>query len=199
MRRAAIVLAVLALASQARAADFAVVDGLDGRPAIRMWGDIEPDDTVKFADFVRSHPQAFSLVLSGEGGALDPAVRIGTFAHSLHLWTVVAAGADCASACAYIWAAGTTRTVEAGGHVGFHGAFTMENGVPAPSSDGNAILGSYLGRIGYSDGAISYMTSKPPAEMQWLTAPDAHRYGIDYAEQPHRPPISAIGAVTPSE
>jgi hypothetical protein len=43
---------------------------------------------------------------------------------------------------------------------------------------GNAILGSYLTRLGLSYSAIAYATQARPNEMKWLTADDAKRVGI---------------------
>lgn len=185
MRPFAIVAALMCLSAPAAAADFAIVNGLDKRPAVMIWGDIQPDDHLKFAAFVKTHPQVYSIKLQSDGGAIEPAIRIGTFAHILGLQTVVISKWGCASACALIWAGGTKRTLEPDAKVGFHGVFTMEDGHPQPSAPGNALVGAYLARLGYADPAISYMTAQPPTGMAWLTPDQGRALGIDYDIKQH--------------
>jgi hypothetical protein len=43
---------------------------------------------------------------------------------------------------------------------------------------GNAILGSYLTRLGLGYSAIAYATQASPNDIKWLTVDDAQRVGI---------------------
>ena len=186
MRAAFAALAVLAAILPAKAATFTLTNGFDGRPAVRISGDLLPDDLKAFGAFGTSHPQVFSIIVSGQGGALMPAIEIGKFAHDMQMQTVVPPGQECSSACALLWAGGFHRSVGMGAQIGFHGIFTTTDGTPRPSGPGDALAGAYLARLGFDDAAIVYMTQQPPTSMAWLTPSDARTFGITYDMAPVR-------------
>ena len=185
MRATLAALAFLTAVVPAAAATFTLVDGFDGRPAVRIAGDLAPDDLKAFGAFGTSHPRVYSIVVSGQGGAIMPAIEIGKFAHDMHMPTVVPAGQECSSACALLWAGGVQRKVGIGAQIGFHGIFTTTNGTPRPSGPGDALAGAYLARLGFSDAAIVYMTQQPPESMAWLSPSDARTFGIMYEMAPN--------------
>jgi hypothetical protein len=55
----------------------------------------------------------------------------------------------------------------------------------------NALLGTYLGYLGFGYDAVIWMVSAQPKAMHWLTAESAKKYGIDYE------PLSSPHAVHP--
>jgi hypothetical protein len=65
------------------------------------------------------------------------------------------------------------------GRVGFHAAYTDDNGQANVSSAGNAIVGAYLNQLGLPTSAIVYITDSPPNGIQWLSFADAQRVRID--------------------
>jgi hypothetical protein len=72
---------------------------------------------------------------------------------------------------------GTNRAISVRAAVGFHAAYdatTMQE-----SGWGNALVGAYLNKLGLSDSAIYYITHKGPTSIQWLTAEDATKLGIE--------------------
>ena len=57
---------------------------------------------------------------------------------------------------------------------------------------GNALVGSYLTKIGLPDNALIYITMAAPTEMTWLNFRDAEQIGIDVAPWPSaRPSLKA--------
>jgi hypothetical protein len=46
------------------------------------------------------------------------------------------------------------------------------------SAPGNALVGSYMAKLGFSDLAIVYATEAGPADMRWLTPQNASFLGI---------------------
>jgi hypothetical protein len=48
--------------------------------------------------------------------------------------------------------------------------------------NGNAVVGSYLGQLGLSYGAIFYLTTPDPNNMEWLSGKKAKELGIDTAD-----------------
>ena len=84
----------------------------------------------------------------------------------------------CASACALIWLAGKPRCARLHGHIGFHGIYdptTLQQGV-AP----NALLGNYLGSLGFSYQATLWIITPQPDDMNWLTDKTASELGIGH-------------------
>jgi hypothetical protein len=64
-----------------------------------------------------------------------------------------------------------------GAQIGFHSASDATTGVVRGAGD--ALIGAYLNKIGLPERAIIYLTSAAPSEIQWLTAEDAKKLGID--------------------
>jgi hypothetical protein len=52
--------------------------------------------------------------------------------------------------------------------------------LPQTSGWANAVVGSYLTRLGLSYGAIAYVTKAAPDEIEWLSPATAKQYGITY-------------------
>jgi hypothetical protein len=169
-----IVAATLA-ASAAQGADIAVAQQ-GTTVTIRITGDIADGDFDKFAAIATLNPKA-QVILSSNGGAIEEGLQIGDMIHRKGYTTKVADGATCASACGYIWLGGSTRTVEGKGQVGFHAAYLSQTNT-AVSSTGNALVGAYLARLGFSDMAIIYATRAAPEDIRWLTPTDAVFLGI---------------------
>jgi len=66
--------------------------------------------------------------------------------------------------------------VEGNGQVGFHAIYVPDD--KSISAPGNALVGSYMARLGFSDLAIVYATEAAPSEMRWLTPSNASFLGI---------------------
>jgi hypothetical protein len=60
-------------------------------------------------------------------------------------------------------------------HIGLHQAYNITG---EADGRGNAILGSYLTRLGLGYSVIAYATEAGPQEVRWLTVDDAKRVGI---------------------
>jgi hypothetical protein len=147
-------------------------------PIAEITGEIRPGDDRRFNDEIAKYMKwdLLTVALSGPGGNLLTALHIGTIIRT-HGWsTAVDDGGVCDSACAYVWLAGKQRFAGKTSLIGFHAAYNgktlQETGV------GNAVLGSYLTRMGLDYGAIAYLTSAGPAQMTYLTAEAAIEYGI---------------------
>ena len=114
------------------------------------------------------------------------------------LRTVVAPRGICASACGLVWLAGTPRVVEQDAHVGLHAAYLRRNGVSVETGAANALIGAYLGRLGFEDRAIVYLTSAPPDDMTWILPADRERYGIAF-DTAASPALAAASTPLPDE
>jgi hypothetical protein len=177
MRRSILAACLLATAQPSHAAQIAVAqipasNDKPGLPAIGIYGSIEAADVDRFKELASTLNNAVVFLRSG-GGKMAPAIQIGEIIKAKGYTTIVRE--VCASACALIWLAGSHRFMTATARIGLHQAYTV-----AGQADGlgNAILGSYLTRLGLSYSAVAYATQASPGEVKWLTVDDAKRVGI---------------------
>jgi hypothetical protein len=110
----------------------------------------------------------------------DNRIRIGNEIRAKGFWTFIKCGTLCESACALAWLGVVHRTISPAGFVGFHAAYDAVTRLE--SGEGNALVGAYLARLGLSDAAIAYITHMGPNSMQWLSAGDAVKIGIEASE-----------------
>ena len=66
--------------------------------------------------------------------------------------------------------------------IGFHAAYNPSD--LRESGAANALVGSYLEKLGFGWGTIVYLTSAAPKEMEWLDGAKAEKYGIRFYEYP---------------
>jgi hypothetical protein len=76
------------------------------------------------------------------------------------------------------WLAGARRAVYPNTRIGFHAAYRSYD--KQESNVANALVGSYLTKLGFSADAIVYMTKAAQASMEWLTKEKAQQYGIEF-------------------
>lgn len=178
LRKAALFVC-LCLCQPAGAAEFKKSSTKAGRPDfIEVVGDLALGDEKKFVDVAISSADAV-VVFHSRGGNLFAGMEIGRAIRLKGFSTLVPDKMLCASACALAWLGGRVRLMSDTGRVGFHAAYTDENGEANVSSAGNAIVGAYLNQLGLPTSAIVYITDSPPNGMQWLSFADAQRVSID--------------------
>ncbi len=167
------------LADPCEAASIEVSPSDNGeRGVVIITGTFEFDDIEQFQTKTLQLSRAI-VVFSSAGGNLEAGIQIGRTIRMKGYMSLVPDGASCASACALAWLGGTIRMMGPSGQVGFHAAYTVENGTPQPTSGGNALVGAYLNQIGLPDRAVLYITSTYPQEITWLKLQDAESLGID--------------------
>jgi hypothetical protein len=104
---------------------------------------------------------------------------------------------DCASACALMWLAGSPRGAFENSKVGFHAAYRTDGKTTIEDGTGNAYVGAYLAKLGFSYNAIAYMTQAAPEEMEWLDATKAKKYNIAYTVLKSPKPAPSVAATEP--
>lgn len=161
-----LVLALCATIAQAATISHQRLDK-SGYELIIIAGKIQSGDEAAFSKLAIQFDKAV-VGLSSNGGALLPALEIGTALHIRGFETAVAAGDQCASACALIWAGGVTRYLLKGGRVGFHASYVDEGGKAVETGLGNALVGRYLTQIGLSERAVVFATASHPDSIAWL-------------------------------
>ncbi len=172
MKRRILATFLLTSALPSHAAQIEVFDGKPELPVIGINGDIAATDVDRFQELSSTRNSAVVLLRSG-GGMMAPAIQMGEMIRAKGYTTIVKD--YCASACALIWLAGSKRFMTATARIGLHQAYKSAG---LADGAGNAILGSYLTRLGLSYSAIAYATQASPGEMNWLTIDEAKRVGI---------------------
>ncbi|WGE42880.1 hypothetical protein [Actinobacillus equuli] len=121
------------------------------------------------------------VILHSQGGAAYEGIAIGEYIQANGFSTLVLPNNECYSACAIIWSSGKYKFAEPpssiiGFHAIYNGYTTQEVGYA------NAKLGAVLGRWGYSDNAIEFMTIASPSQFSYLTPQNATKYEIIYVD-----------------
>lgn len=148
---------------------------------IYISGEFNENDDAKLRSVLETKNQQYkSISLSSPGGNLMAGLRIGELIRKYQLSTNVPSNSICASACGFAWLGGIKKTVEEKGNVGFHASYVIRDGVKTETGPGNALIGAYMNRLGYSDLAIIFATRAAPTQMSWLTSEDGRRLGIEF-------------------
>ena len=149
LRVAALAYICLFAVSEADAANIAVKEHNIAYMTVHfiiLTGENTQGDFYRFVNTLQAIPpdQAVVVVLSGPGGTLIDALKIGVVIRKNKLKTITYNG--CFSACAFIALSGYKKGLAGTGAIlGFHGASIYGNITAA----GNALIGSYLTRLGY--------------------------------------------------
>jgi hypothetical protein len=179
------ILAASAALSAANAATIKYEGNREGINAISITGRIDHGDAERFDEIAATVTGPTVVVLRSPGGLVVDGLNIGTTIRSKGYNTVVPDDAICASVCGLMWLAGSTRCITESSNIGFHAAY-REDG--QESGQGNALVGAYLTKLGFSYRAVTYVTDAGPDNMNWLDPSDAASVGITYSLlRPSRP------------
>jgi hypothetical protein len=163
-----------------QAADIAVLNN-NMQVSITVNGEIKPGDGDRFSLIAKDIKKA-TVILNSEGGDLVSGIQIGTIIREKGYATLVNPKNTCASSCGLIWFSGMPRYLSNEVNIGFHSAYTIENGKTLETGVGNAIVGAYLTRLGATYETIIYFTEASPDEINWLTPIAARKLNISFSD-----------------
>jgi hypothetical protein len=154
--------------------------------SILINGAIELDDDVKLRAILEADPGIAGnrnvIVFNSPGGHVLPGIRMGAMIKLRGLATWVSNGDLCASVCAAMWLAGSTRYAAGTARIGFHSAFLGALGQPVTnerSAPGNAVMQAYYSKIGIKPETATFLvTVADPTDMFWLNDMTAKQLGI---------------------
>lgn len=157
-----------AVTMPARAAEIVVGSG-----TIIISGDIVASDFDQFKTKASPLSGKQIVVLISDGGSVLSALQIGEFIR-LRGWET-AVPSYCYSACALIWLAGSTRTMNSTAKIGLHAASVggKEAGM------GNALVGTYLNRLSHGYDVVAFATVAGPDKNNLMTPKIAERLGVE--------------------
>ncbi len=175
--------AVLLKSTLATGAEINLVPATPGlSPIVTISGRLDEGDYDSFLKALPPGPDRDSVIaLNSAGGSVFSALLIGTVIRANKLRTYVPDGFKCYSACALIWIAGDKKYYGLGASIGFHAVYDIGRGEKKISAPGNALVGAYLSRLGYSNDLISYATTADPDSLEFLSAARLASLGIDAA------------------
>jgi len=145
-----------------------------GAPALMLTGEIAPGDAARLADHLARGTVPATVFLDSPGGSVADALAIGRSLRALGVATRISAADVCLSACPYILAAGTTRTVDTDAWVGVHQHYFGENtALPAflavaDIQRGQGEVMGYLIEMGIDPGLMQPALLTPPDEIYLL-------------------------------
>ena len=146
---------------------------------IEVVGKIEVGDAERLSKLILGlDMQTTAVYFNSPGGAVYDGVQIGLAVRSIGATTVVG-NRYCSSACAIAWLGGHNRLSMPGARLGFHSCYSVnDKGSPLASEECNSYIMNYMRKLGIPLGAAKYLVSKPPEEMDWLTADQLSQLGI---------------------
>ena len=179
-RSAAAILALALLsAPSAKAMDFKADATADGAPFIHAHGEIVLGDLFRFQEAVREAERGGSkvraLTLDSPGGLALAAGGLADFIHSRGFSVIVPRGAECASACFIVFAAGTTRVVAPSALIGVHEAAVTPGG--EANNLGTQMMRWYLEQLAVPAPILDKMVATAPSAISWLTPADLRSMG----------------------
>lgn len=190
------VLVALAVSTPtAEAADIRI-ERLENGALISIFGELVAGDDARFKNLAIATDSAV-VMFNSPGGLAQVGMEIGRTIAIKGFFTAVFADHVCASACGLAWIAGRKRFISSTAKVGFHAVFMDEHGTQDVSSAGNALVGSYLQQLNLGPNVIVYATATDPSSMQWLTAEDAERIGLEVALLPNSEPTAPANVPVP--
>lgn len=159
-----------------------VVEG--GKRAL-LEGGIVPGDAERIEkQLAELAPKPEGVVLNSPGGSVQDALMLGRYLRSADLTTALRSGDICYSACPYLLAAGTSRTIPDDASVGVHQHYFGESTLlPAfvavnDIQRGQGEVMTYLDRMGIDPLVMQHALVTPPSEIYVLLPEELARYGF---------------------
>jgi hypothetical protein len=158
-------------------------------------GELARIDVLTFERLANSTPTPSVAMFNSPGGDLLAGIQIGQIIRSKGMAT---AADTCASACALAWLAGRMRMASHDSRIGFHVAY-VDGDLKTVTGTGNAMVGHYVGELGFGDNVVRYVTEAPPDGMTWLSFRDAELLGIEVTAVDDLLDVETGGSSNPAE
>lgn len=126
------------------------------------------------------------VLLNSPGGDLHAAIEIGTLLRSVRAVGLVLPGASCESACVFLLAGATQRSVK--GRIGIHRPYSLVTGYISPAiAQANyakiqAKSKKFLEEMNLPSALYEAMVRTPPEDMRYLSDREVAAFGLDAAD-----------------
>ncbi len=166
----------------AHAATFEHFTNDEGHEIVMLSGPIVPGDWDRLVGIERQANARGVLVtavrLDSPGGNLIEGVKLAQAMHEGKIATVVARGAQCASACFIAFAAGLEKYASYGASIGVHGASFQRGGETVDAPDGTIVMAKLVKELGVPPAIIGKMVVTSADDIVWLTPEDLQSMGV---------------------
>lgn len=158
---------------------------VDGETAL-LTGQIAPGDATRFNEWLDADATYQNIRLHSPGGSVQDALAIGAAIREADLNTLMEPGDICLSACPYILAGGTTRTIPDDAMVGVHQHYFGENtALPAflaieDIQFGQAEVMAHLDAMGVDVRIMQHALSTPPEAIYVLLPEELTEYRMTH-------------------
>ena len=176
MKRLIAALSLLLTANLAQAAQISVGITEQGNQYIAIQGQILEGDSKVFMKLLTENPRVKAIVLDSQGGFVYEGMVIAGIVHAERLDTFVLNNHVCFSICAPIFFSGNRKFIQKDATLGVHPAHdgkTMEK-----STEVNAFIAWYFGRLGYDIGLVELWVSADPKSLNFITAEINQKFSL---------------------
>jgi hypothetical protein len=142
---------------------------------VALGGPIERGELRIFLEVVNS-AQPDIIILDSPGGNLGEALDIAKEIQERGLNTFIYGKGHCASACALLFLAGSTKYARPGAMIGLHSGSLFDG---TPDQQATMLMALFFIRIGAPAHIVDRIFDTPPSEMYWLTEADKEALGIE--------------------
>jgi hypothetical protein len=141
-----------------------------GGDVLKLRGDIEAGDYVKFRSYFDGERPIAGLELDSPGGSLYEGFRIATMTRERRLSTFVAK--ECDSACAFIFLLGSKRYVAREAKIGVHAVGNDYGGEDTGTIRDTIHFARLYAKLGIPASTIGKMVTTPPGKITFLDPSD---------------------------
>jgi hypothetical protein len=150
----------------------------EGKEVIFLDGKIEAGDAQNLQTVIKRANAENRLVsairFNSPGGFLGEGVKLADIIRYGKIATVVPAGAQCASACFIVFAAGPEKYASYSANIGVHGASDQSG---QEQGDATVSMGRIAKQLGVPESIIGKMVITRPDQIVWLLPSDLQSMG----------------------
>jgi hypothetical protein len=165
-----IVSLTVAISTPCAGLEISRIAGCRGGDVLKLRGDIERGDYLKFRSFFSPQRRIVGLDLDSTGGSLYEGVRIAALTHQKGLSTYVAN--ECDSACAFIFLLGRKRYVSKDAKIGVHAVGNDYGGEDTGTRRDTIEFARISAKLGIPSSTIGKMVATPPRKITFLDRND---------------------------
>ncbi|WP_455153216.1 hypothetical protein [Bradyrhizobium cenepequi] len=137
---------------------------------LRLRGDIEEGDYIRFRSHFGAQRRVLGLDLSSKGGNLNDGFRIAILTRQKRLTTYVSG--ECDSACAFIFLASRKRYVSESATIGVHSVSNGHGGEDVKTIRDTIYLARLSAKLGIPLSTIGRMVTTPAGKISFLNEGD---------------------------
>ncbi len=170
MRMAGIILIISLTTTPCAGMEISRVRGCTGADVLKLRGDIDAGDYVKFRSFFGGQRRIVGLDLDSPGGSLYEGFRIASLTRQKRLSTFVSK--ECYSACAFIFLLGSKRYVSREAKIGVHAVGNDHGGEDSGTIRDTIQFARLSVKFGIPVSTIGKMVTTPPRKITFLDRTD---------------------------